>query len=202
VGADALLDGAALFATVADAVADLHLVLATTARARGQMKRAIGPEEAMRESRTRIANAERVGILFGRERTGLENDAISLADAIVSFPANPAFASLNLAGAVLLIGYEWARATTAPAARPGHHGRPAERGEVVALFEHLEAELEAARYYPPNKRAIMSHNLRDRFLRMALSSQDVGALRGVIRALTRARTGATNATGRRDAPEP
>jgi tRNA/rRNA methyltransferase len=123
VSAVGLLDRAGLYATTREAIADLHHVLATTARLRGQMKRVLLPEAALHEVRGRAGDGQRTGILFGRERTGLENDEISLADAIVTFPVDPGFASLNLAQAVLLIGYEWARLSerglpVAPRARP------------------------------------------------------------------------------------
>jgi tRNA/rRNA methyltransferase len=109
-GAVHVLEGAKLYATAREAVADLRFVLAATARERGQMKRVYAPDDAMREVAGRVAAGEGAGVLFGRERTGLENDEVSLADAIVTFPVDPAFASVNLAQAVLLVSYEWARA--------------------------------------------------------------------------------------------
>lgn len=110
-GATHILDNARLFSDAAAAIADLNHVLATTARERGQMKRVFTPAEAMPNLSERIASDERVGILFGRERIGLTNEEISFADAILTFPVNPAFASLNLAQAVLLCGYEWLKAS-------------------------------------------------------------------------------------------
>lgn len=107
-GATHVLDGARVYDTLAEAIADLHFVLATTARERGQMKRVLAPEEAMRDVAARAG--QRTGILFGRERAGLDNDEVSLADAIVTFPVDARFSSLNLAQGVLLMGYEWRRA--------------------------------------------------------------------------------------------
>ena len=186
-GATHVLDGAALYATVAEAIADLNFVLATTARERGQMKRASAPDAAMAEVAARVARGERVGILFGRERTGLSNDEVSLADAIITFPVSPAFPSLNLAQAVLLTAYEWRRAVGL--ARQPFTGDmtapPATRAAVLSLFASLEAALDEAGFYPPAKRDGIVHNMRDRLHRMALTEQDVRTFRGALRALTR-----------------
>lgn len=188
-GADAILDGAAVYPTTAAAIGDLSFVLATTARTRGQMKRVLGPETAIAEAGERIARGERVGILFGRERTGLENDDISLADAIVTFPVEPNFASLNLAQAVLLTAYEWAR-TGARAPLPlasGSTTPPAERAALVSLFGYVEDELDRAGFYPPDKRPTMTRNMRDMFHRMGMTEQDVRTWRGAVRALAEGR---------------
>ena len=182
-----VLDGARIFATVAEALGDLHYVLATTARERGQMKRVFGPDEGMAEAAGRLSAGERVGILFGRERVGLSNDEVSLADAIVTFPVDPDHASLNLAQSVLLVAYEWRRAAGravlpfSGAMRTG----PAPREALISLFENLEADLDAAGYYPPAKRDGMIRNMRDMFHRMAMTEQDVRSFRGALRALTR-----------------
>lgn len=187
-GATHVLDRARLFATVGDAVADLQFVLATTARERGQMKRVLAPEAAVRDVRGRIAAGEKVGILFGRERVGLENDEIALADAVVTFPVDPAFASVNLSQAVLLVAYEWSRAASGPLPfGAGQRSPPATRDMVLALFEHLEAELDAVAFYPPDKRAVMTRNARDMILRMGPSEQDVRTLHGIVRALVEGR---------------
>ncbi|WP_238312654.1 RNA methyltransferase [Methylobacterium crusticola] len=186
-GATHVLDGVRVFATVAQAVADLTYVLATTARERGQMKRVFGPDAAMRDVTGRLARGERVGILFGRERVGLSNDEVSLADAIVTFPVDPRHASLNLAQSVLLVSYEWRRA--ADLARlpfgGGMRSPPAPREALLSLFESLEAALDAAGYYPPEKRGGMVRNMRDMLHRMAMTEQDVRTFRGALRALTR-----------------
>jgi len=188
-GASPILDEARLFATAREAVADLHFVLATTARARGQMKRVVAPAEAVGEMRDRLAGGERVGILFGRERTGLENDEISLADAILTFPVHPGFPSLNLAQAVLLIGSEWFNATSAEGLRfSGEPRSPAaSRESVFSFLDYLEAELEAVNFYPPDKKAIMARNMRDMVLRREPTEQEVRTLRGAVRALVEAR---------------
>ena len=188
-GATALLDGAKVFASTREAVADLSFVLATSARSRGQMKRVLAPDVAMADLEGRFGAGQGVGILFGRERTGLENDDISLCDALVTFPVNAAFASLNLAQAVLLVGYEWTRARSGTALpfAANVSTPPASRASLVGLFEHLEAELEAAEFYPPDKKPTMSRNMRDMFHRMSPTEQDVRTWRGAIRALAELR---------------
>jgi tRNA/rRNA methyltransferase len=185
-GAGGLLDEARIFASTAEAVADLHTVYATTARPREMAKTVLTPERAMAHARERIAAGQRVGILYGRERTGLENDDVVRANAIVTVPVNPAFASLNLAQCVLLMSYEWRRqvdATPPEVAASGRAG-PALSGDVERMLDHLEAELEAAHFfYPAHKKPSMVANLRNLFRRAPLTDQDVRTLWGVIRAL-------------------
>ena len=191
-GAVALLDAARVFPTLRAAVADLGLVLATTARARGQMKRVLGPEAALAELRSRAGAAAGggagAGILFGRERTGLENDEVALADAVITFAVNPAAPSLNLAQAVLLVAYEWSRASEAPLPFGAEEGAPARRESLISFFEHLERELDASGFLTPPKRAVMVRNMRDILVRMHPAEQDLRTLRGSLRALVRRRT--------------
>jgi tRNA/rRNA methyltransferase len=182
-GAAHLLKAAKLFETVEAAVADLNFVWATTARERGQAKRLVTPAEAMPESASAIAGGEAHGILFGPERTGLDNDDVALADAVVTFPVNPAYASLNLAQAVLLMGYEYLRA--AGSAEPrfdlAERSPPAPREMVISFFEYLEGELEKAGYFRPvGKAPVMRRNLRNIWHRLTLSEQDVRTLRGAF----------------------
>ena len=184
-GATHVLDGATVFATVPEAIADLNYLLATTARERGQMKRAYGPDEAMTDMTSRTA--QRVGVMFGRERIGLTNDEVSLADAIVTFPVSPDFPSLNLAQAVLLVGYEWRKASGQ--ARLPFTGKmqspPATREAMASLIASLEASLDAGGFYPPEKRDVIARNMRDMLHRMAMTEQDVRTFRGALRALNR-----------------
>jgi tRNA/rRNA methyltransferase len=153
------------------------------------MKRVFGPDEAMREIHPRCAAGQGVGILFGRERTGLENDEISLADAIVTFPVDPKFSSLNLAQAVLLVSYEWHKLATAGALPFSGEmlSPPAKRETILSFFDYLEAELDAVNFYPADKKPIMTRNMRDIFHRLATTEQDVRTLRGAIRALAEGR---------------
>jgi tRNA/rRNA methyltransferase len=182
-GAGHLLEAAALFETVEDALLDLNFVWATTARERGQHKRILTPAEAMPECARKIGNGEKSGVLFGPERTGLANDEVALADAIISFPVNPAYASLNLAQAVLLTGYEWMRAVTDARAPFSMIQRSpaAPREMVLSFFAYLEGELERARFFrPAGKQPVMRRNLRNMFHRMQLTEQDVRTLRGMV----------------------
>jgi len=188
-GAVHVLEAARLYDTAREAIADLNYVFATTARERGQMKRVFAPEAAMREAQGRIGEGQGVGILFGRERTGLENDEVSLADSIITFPVDPKFSSLNLAQAVLLVSYEWHKLATGGALPFSGEIRspPARREMLTSFFDYLEAELEAVNFYPEDKKPIMARNMRDIFHRLAMTEQEVRTLRGAIRALAEGR---------------
>jgi tRNA/rRNA methyltransferase len=182
-GAVQLLESARVFGSVEEAIADLHFVYATTARERGQLKRVLVPGEAMIETAAAFAAGQKRGILFGPERTGLDNREISLADAIVTFPVNPAYASLNLAQAVLLCGYEWFKAAhgDAPPLVAPERSRPAKREMVVAFFDFLETKLDERGFFrPAGKKPIMQRNLRNIFHRIGLTEQDVRTLWGAI----------------------
>jgi tRNA/rRNA methyltransferase len=126
-GADIVLDRARVFDSVEAAVADLGRVVATTARNRELSQRIVTPRRAAAEMRGWAAEGDKVGILFGPERTGLTNDDMVQADTALSIPVNPQFSSLNIAQAVLLVAYEWAVAgEDAPAERMSDHStRPA-----------------------------------------------------------------------------
>jgi tRNA/rRNA methyltransferase len=185
-GAGSLLEEAPIFDTTAEAVADLHVVYATTARPREMAKTVMTPQRAMAHARELVAAGKKVGILYGRERTGLENDDTVRANAIVTVPVNPAFASLNLAQCVLLMSYEWRRQTdeTPPEVQASGKSEPALSEDVGRMLEHLEAELEASNFFwPEHKKPSMVANLRNLLRRAPLTDQDVRTLRGVIRAL-------------------
>jgi tRNA/rRNA methyltransferase len=191
-GADRVLDQAELFDTVAAAIADLTFVLATTARAHDQAKPVVSPQEAAQLMVPKVAAGEAVGVVFGRERYGLENHEVSLADRIVTLPVNPAFASLNLAQAVLIIGYEWCKLQSGgalPFAMP-QKSAPATREQLLAFFDNLERELERVEYFrPADKRDTMLINLRNIFHRMGPTRQDIQTLQGVIMAIAEGRKG-------------
>ncbi len=182
-GAVHLLEGAKLYDSIEEAVADLNYLWATTARERGQGKRVEPPGVAMAESFAHFGAGQKHGVLFGPERTGLDNDEVALADGIITFPVNPAYASLNLAQAVLLTGYEWFRASQGealPFAAPAR-SFPAQREMTIAFFEFLEGHLEKAGFFRPvGKRPVMQRNLRNMFHRMQLTQQDVRTLWGAI----------------------
>jgi len=191
-GADRVLDGAELYDTLEAAIADSAFVLATTARAHDQAKPVIGPAEAAALLAPRVAAGETVAILFGRERNGLENDEVALADQIVTLPVNPAFASLNLAQAVVVVAYEWfklASGETLPFAMP-QKSPTAPKEQLLAFFASIERELEKVEFFrPPDKRETMQINLRNIFARMQPTQQDIQTLHGVIMSIAEGRKG-------------
>jgi tRNA/rRNA methyltransferase len=188
-GAASLLENTQLFTDLRSALADIHKVYATTARSRDQMKQVFSAKEAILQINAHGGEEERTIIMFGRERSGLTNDEIALADAIISFPVNPAFSSLNLAQAVLLTGYEWYQAAVSASAP--FHGEPrtlpATRKMLDSLFDYMESSLEEAGYYPPAKKPIMARNMRDILQRAELTEQDVRSLHGAFVALNEGR---------------
>jgi len=187
-GAAGVLDTARVYATAEDAIGELEFVLATTARERGTTKEVITPAEAAKRLHRAAARGEKTGLLFGNERAGLDNEEISLCDAVVTIPTAD-FASLNLGQAVLLNAYEWFRAgDVTPPARIEHgpiHRKPT-REELFQLFAHLERELEASGFlYPPEKHGTMVRAIRATLHRARLTYQEVQTLRGMIVALAR-----------------
>ena len=190
VGANAIVRRAELYPDVQAAVQDLHKLFATTARERDQAKPVLDAAGFAEEAKARGIAGQKIGILFGPERTGLENPDIILADALVSFPVSPDYPSLNLAQSVSLVAYEWFKAFESAAApfQLAHVTPPASRAMLQSFFDELEAQLTAGDYFiPDNKRAIMSRNLRNIIHRMALTEADVRTLRGVVVALARGR---------------
>jgi tRNA/rRNA methyltransferase len=191
-GADRILDEAEIYDTLEAAIADCSFVLATTARAHDQAKPVVDAAEAARLCAPRVKAGETVGILFGRERIGLENQEVALADRIVTLPVNPAFASLNLAQAVVIVAYEWFKGATAgalPFVMPDK-SPPASKQQLLAFFDLLERELEKVEFFrPPDKRDTMQINLRNIFTRMAPTQQDIRTLHGVITSIVEGRKG-------------
>jgi tRNA/rRNA methyltransferase len=191
-GADRILDDAVLYDTLEEAIADCTLVLATTARAHDQSKPVVDAAEAAQLAAPLIAAGETVGVMFGRERIGLEGREVALADRIVTLPVNPAFASLNLAQAVIIIAYEWFKLSTAgalPFSMPVRSPQAAKQ-QLLAFFATMESELEKVEFFrPPDKRDTMQINLRNIFTRMALTQQDIRTLHGVITAIAEGRKG-------------
>jgi len=191
-GADRILADASLFDSLEAAIADCSFVLATTARAHDQAKPVVDAAEAAAEMAPRVAAGEAVAVLFGRERNGLENDEVALADRILTLPVNPAFASLNLAQAVVIVAYEWfkrASGAALPFAMP-QKSAPAGKQQLLAFFASLERELEKVEFFrPPDKRETMQINLRNIFTRMQPTQQDIQTLHGVIMAIAEGRKG-------------
>ncbi|MEM7747511.1 MAG: RNA methyltransferase [Pseudomonadota bacterium] len=200
-GAAAIIDNATLHDDVGAAIQDLNWVAATTARQRDMRKPVMPPQEAAQAVTTSALGGERCGILFGRERNGLTTDEVALADAILMIPINNRFASLNLAQSVLLIGYEWLKATgSASLGRVTNNESPVETGvnlgknrratkqELLGLFEHLEGELEKKGFFTPShRRHVVVRNIRTMLSRMDATDQEVRTLRGIVATLVRTR---------------
>ncbi|WP_371038992.1 MULTISPECIES: RNA methyltransferase [unclassified Rhodosalinus] len=191
-GAGRLLDAAQVFADTPAAIADATHVYATTARPRDMTIPVLSPERAMADARDRLAAGERVAILFGPERTGLENDDIARANTVITVPVNPEFPSLNLAQCVLLAAYEWRRQTAEVVHEAIDTGRGgwASAGEMEILARHWEDRLdEAGFFFPEHKAEGMRRNLRNLWSRMPLTQVDVRILHGALRQLVRGRKG-------------
>ena len=190
-GADRVLEGAQLYDSLADAIGDCSFVLAATARNHDQAKPVIGAAAAAAEMAPRVAAAENVAVVFGRERNGLENHEVARADRILTLPVNPAFASLNLAQAVVIVGYEWFKqqGDGLPLANL-RKSPPVAKQQLDAFFADLERELDKVEFFrPAEKRGTMAVNLRNIFQRIAPTQQDIRTLHGVITAIAQGRKG-------------
>lgn len=191
-GADRILEEAALFDDVKTAIADCNFVFAATARAHDQAKPVVGADEAARTMAPRLAGGEKVAVMFGRERNGLENDEVGLADRIITLPVNPAFASLNLAQAVVIVAYEWFKLATGgalPFSMP-QKSPQASKQQLHAFFADFESELEKIEYFrPAEKHGTMAINLRNIFNRMQPTKQDIRTLHGAIMGIAQGRKG-------------
>lgn len=191
-GADRVLEGATLHDSLADAIGDCSFVVAATARHHDQAKPVISADQAAAEAAPRVAAGETVALVFGRERNGLENHEVGMADRILTLPVNPAFASLNLAQAVVIVGYEWFK-QSGEGAMPfatAERSPPVAKQQLEAFFADLERELEKVEFFrPPEKRGVMQVNLRNIFQRIAPTKQDIRTLHGVVTALTQGRKG-------------
>ncbi|MCR4268980.1 RNA methyltransferase [Nitratireductor sp. ZSWI3] len=182
--ADHVIDATVMFDSLSEAVADLNFVLATTARPRDNFKPVRGPEEAAADLRARFGGGQKTGILFGRERWGLTNDEISLADEIVTFPVNPAFASLNIAQAVLLMSYEWMKTGERAVRPPEEELVPASKRHIDSLMIYLDRVLDERGYFrTDDKKPKMMDNLRALFTRPGFTVEELAVLRGVFASL-------------------
>jgi len=187
-GADAVLEQAQVFDTVADAVADCNLVYASTVRRRDLVMPVVAPEAMAKEIHTA---GGRSAILFGPERSGLESEDVGLATKIVTVPINPAFGSLNLAQAVILLAYEWSRGggLSQPTVKEGEP--PAPMAELEGLLAQLNESLASAGYFhPPERTNVTQATIRTILTKPQWSSREIKALRGMIRALTSPRPSA------------
>jgi tRNA/rRNA methyltransferase len=184
-GADIVLERAQVFATAREAIADCSHVFASTVRRRDLVMPVTGPQGM---ADLIAGSSERSAILFGPERSGLETDEVALANAIVTVPINPEFASLNLAQAVILLAYEWSRRAGLAQPTAKDTEPPAPHGELDGLIAHLNTELEAKGYFhPPSRTEATKNTLRTIFTKARWSSREVKAVRGIIRALVSAR---------------
>lgn len=183
-GADHVINGVVVFSSLRAAIADLNYVVATTARARDGFKPILGPVEAGRKLRNHFQSGSRNGIMFGRERFGLSNEEVALADELVTFPVNPAFASLNIAQATLLMSYEWMKsgleAETDTAFR-GPETSPAPKKALNGLLDHLEKALLVRGYFrPAARKPKMLDSLRAVLSRPGFTDAEIRLLRGVV----------------------
>ena len=188
-GADWVLEGVQVFDSVADAIADLTTVFATTARPRETRQPVRTPRESARILYDDSASGQAVGLLFGGERAGLETTDIALCAGITTIPIDPRHHSLNLAQAVAINAYEWRTLILdAPPPKFREGEAPASNELLLGMYEHLEAELEAGGFfYPPEKKRSMSQNIRVMLGRSALTEQEVATMRGMIQALAKGR---------------
>jgi len=193
VGADVVLKHARLDWSTEEALADATLVVAATARPRGMEKPVWGAREAAANIRAALAAGERPVVMFGPEAAGLETEDVARADAILTLPVNPDFASLNLANAVAVFAHAYAEArqdSAIPSWWTDQRSPPASHAELEKMFAHLEEELERGRFFhPEDKGPLMKRHLRAMFLRAHPTDQEVRTMRGVIKALTIGRGG-------------
>ncbi len=203
-GADSVLETARLYGSVEAAIGDLVHVYAASARERGMVKRVVTPRLAASEMRAALAAGEPCGVLFGPERTGLLNDEMALADTILKVSLNPGFSSLNLAQAVLIVGYEWHLGESAPAPEALRTGksRLALKAELFAFFEHFEEALETSGFYTnPERRPSTIRNLRNFFQRARPTDQELRTLHGVVTAFMGPRSRKDKSAGGESEPQ-
>lgn len=180
-----ILDNAKLFNSTKEAVADLHRLYATTARPRLMVKETITPRSCAEILRGTVAQGYQSGIMFGPERTGMENDDIVLADSIITIPVSPDNPSLNLAQAVSVLCYEWYAGLGSGTAQPAEHGHElASKQEISSFLDNLADELTKKGYFKQeDMQERMSRNISNIFTRSNLTSQEVRTLRGIVRYL-------------------
>ena len=182
-GAEAVLDQATLFRSIAEATGDLQRVYAMTGRNRDLVKLVLTPTQAVAEMRAATARGERIGVLFGPERAGLLNDDVALVDAVISVPLNPAFHSLNLAQSVLILAYEWFKADdrTPPLVLQTGDSEVAGKAHLMSFLTRLEAELDDCGFLRNlEMRPAMVRNIRAMFGRAQLTDQEIRTLHGIL----------------------
>ncbi len=205
-GSEQILENAKIFPTLDGAVADLHRVMATTIRPRSMSQIVVSPKEAARiaiQSDADIAASGgevlRSGIVFGRERSGLTNEEVAMADSIVSIPTFKHFSSLNLAQAVNIVCFEvWKQhaekrgGVASPPdvwLHPRDGERMARREELDVLLERLETGLTERQYQPDlSRRELCYRNIRNVFQRTLMTKQEIDLLHGVLSSIMKAPT--------------
>jgi cysteinyl-tRNA synthetase/tRNA/rRNA methyltransferase len=186
-GADRILDQAAVFPDVAAAVADLHHVFATCPRPRHIIKPVLTARGGAAELREITNRGLSAGVLFGPERAGIDNDDMAQADALIRYPLNPAFMSLNLSQAVMVMAYEWwmAADATPPRELMTNETAVATKAELEGFLGHLIAELDACGFLRNQpKRPGMVRNIRHLFARGEVTEQELRTLHGVVTELS------------------
>lgn len=185
--ADHVIERTQVFDRVEDAIADLSMVVATTARKRELMPEIVGPDVAMQRASAHISAGAKVGILFGRERWGLNNKEIALSDTLVTLPVVAAFASLNISQAVLVLAYEWRRiAQGGDLLFAADHEDRAERSELIGMFEHLEEALDRAGFFKTEaKKPSAVRALRTMLMKADFTAKEVRTFRGVVASIDR-----------------
>lgn len=185
-----IIDDATLHESVGDALADCSFVLATTARERAMSLPVMDVRAAMADIHQRTARGEKCAVLFGPERTGLENEDMALADAVVTIPVAPEYASLNVGQAVVVCAYEWFMALNAGGLQTATSTAVpivATRAQLEGLLGQLEAGLDAVNFWRvPEKKDVMWRNIRTTLVRAGLSEQEIATWRGMVKALSAA----------------
>lgn len=181
-GAEALVNDAPVFATLAEAVADCRLVLGCTARSRRIALEELAPREAASRALAEAARGADVALVFGRERTGLDNHELQLCHAAVHIPADPGFSSLNLAAAVQVLAYELrvALLAAAPDVLQEAAEPPASHAELEGFFSQLGETLDAIDFHKGRTPESALRKLRRVFLRASMNTREVRLMRGVL----------------------
>ena len=197
-GAESIIHNAKVFADFNAALADVQVAYATTARSRHMEKRVVEPDMALEEIREFLSAPpptsnlpppgvkafRKAALVFGPERSGLENDEVNLCDTLITIPTAPENSSLNIAQSMVIIGYEWFRTRNESQAVMKELPDIAPRGEWQGLCDQLESYLDAADYFRvAGKKPVMWRNLQNMLLRAQWSSQEVRTFRGVLRSL-------------------
>jgi len=186
-GALEMMPPVEVYATTAEAIADLHHVYATTARPRDMVKNVMTARAAATDMRARENEGQRIGLIFGAERSGLGNEDVAISGTVITIPLNPGFSSLNLGQAVLLVTYEWMVAGDTTPARQmiNNDSFPATQDSMTGLYARLETELQEMGFFrAPDMKPTVVRNLRSMLTRAEMTDQEVKTFHGIISALT------------------